>query len=69
MAEIKKGSFTLPGEAGFESLTLKMAEKLQEYSLTWEVTNEEQTSFVTAMARSFLKILQRQGMVFTLRFA
>jgi len=27
MAEIKKGSFTLPGEAGFESLTLKMAEK------------------------------------------
>ena len=26
MAEIKKGSFTLPGEAGFESLTLKMAE-------------------------------------------
>mgnify|MGYP006375825047 CR=1 FL=1 len=28
MAEIKKGSFTLPGEAGFESLTLKMAEKV-----------------------------------------
>ena len=58
MAEIKKGSFTLPGEAGFESLTLKMAEKMG-----------EQTSFATAMARSFLKILQRQGMVFTLRFA
>ena len=57
MAEIKKGSFTLPGEAGFESLTLKMAEK-------WgaDVIRD-------SMARSFLKILQRQGMVFTLRFA
>ena len=27
MEQIKKGSFTLPGEAGYEKLTLKMAEK------------------------------------------
>lgn len=27
MTEMKKGSFTLPGEAGYEELTLKMAEK------------------------------------------
>ena len=56
MAEIKKGSFTLPGEAGFESLH-KNGE------------NGDATSFATAMVRSFQKILQRQGMVFTLRFA